>query len=52
MDTYNFSGDTPQPLVQNSAAYEWDSVDPALTPTMAVDDNVASFIGRTDNLGR
>ena len=43
LDTFDFSSATLVPLVSNSAVYEWDGIDPALTPTMAVDANVASF---------
>ena len=43
LDTFNFSGATVVSLVSSSSVYEWDGIDPALMPTMAVDANVASF---------
>ena len=44
LDTYDFSGASLLcRWCRASAVYEWDGIDPALTPTMAVDDNVASF---------
>jgi subtilisin-like proprotein convertase family protein len=43
LDTYGFSGTTIAPMVSSNSVYEWDGVDPALMPTMAVDANLASF---------
>jgi subtilisin-like proprotein convertase family protein len=45
LDTYDYSSTTnPVPVaLVSKTVYEWDGVDPALTPTMAVDSNVASF---------
>src|SRR4051812_31258103 len=43
LDTFDFSGPVLNPLLSAHPVYQWVGVDAATSPTLAVDDNVASF---------
>jgi subtilisin-like proprotein convertase family protein len=43
LQRYDFSGASPSQTLTNKVVYSWLGNDPASTPTLAVDNNVASF---------